>query len=101
MNRNDIVARLATEHSLTTACAGRFVDHIFDMIEDALIRDEVVRVYGFGVFRPKVRSPRTGRNPNTGEPIVIPAKRVVTFEVGDTFDGKLLATPLGLSEADA
>lgn len=101
MNRNDIVARLATEHSLTTACAGRFVDHIFDMIEDALIRDEVVRIYGFGVFRPKVRAARVARNPNTQEPIPVPAKRYVSFEVGDTFEGKLLAAEMPLIEAAA
>lgn len=92
MNRNDIVNRLATEHSLTTACAGRFVDHIFEMIEDALVKGEAVRIYGFGTFRPKVRAARVARNPKTMEPVHVPPRRIVKFEVGDTFEGKLQAS---------
>ena len=44
-----------------------------------LFRSEEVKISGFGNFQIRTKSPRPGRNPRTGEPIPIEARRVVTF----------------------
>ena len=46
---------------------------------------------GFGTFQMKVRAARTGRNPRTGDPIQIPATKVVTFKPAAALKGKLVA----------
>lgn len=55
------------------------VDAFFDLIAEKLVAGEDVKVSGFGNFQVRVKSTRPGRNPRTGEPVEIEARRVVTF----------------------
>lgn len=55
------------------------IDAIFDLITQQLVQGEEVKISGFGNFQIRTKSPRPGRNPRTGEPIPIEARRVVTF----------------------
>ena len=55
------------------------VDAVFDLITEKLVQGEEVKISGFGNFQIRTKSPRPGRNPRTGEPIPIEARRVVTF----------------------
>ena len=55
------------------------IDAIFDLITQKLVSGEEVKISGFGNFQIRTKSPRPGRNPRTGEPIPIEARRVVTF----------------------
>jgi integration host factor subunit alpha len=55
------------------------IDAIFELITDKLVQGEEVKISGFGNFQIRTKSPRPGRNPRTGEPIPIQARRVVTF----------------------
>ena len=55
------------------------IDAIFDLITQKLVQGEEVKISGFGNFQIRTKSPRPGRNPRTGEPIPIEARRVVTF----------------------
>ena len=55
------------------------IDAIFDLITQQLVLGEEVKISGFGNFQIRTKSPRPGRNPRTGEPIPIEARRVVTF----------------------
>ena len=55
------------------------VDAFFDVMVDALVQGEEVKISGFGNFQVRTRSARPGRNPRTGEPVPIEARRVVTF----------------------
>jgi integration host factor subunit alpha len=55
------------------------IDAIFDLITQKLVLGEEVKISGFGNFQIRTKSPRPGRNPRTGEPIPIEARRVVTF----------------------
>jgi integration host factor subunit alpha len=55
------------------------IDAIFDLITQNLVAGEEVKISGFGNFQIRTKSPRPGRNPRTGEPIPIQARRVVTF----------------------
>lgn len=55
------------------------VDAFFDLIGASLVAGDEVKLSGFGNFQMRVKAPRPGRNPRTGELIPIAARRVVTF----------------------
>ena len=59
--------------------AKELVDAFFDRIVQELAQGEDVKISGFGNFQLRAKSPRPGRNPRTGEPIAIEARRVITF----------------------
>lgn len=56
------------------------VEAMFDLIKDALQRDGHVKISGFGNFAVRKKKQRMGRNPQTGEPIPITARSVLTFK---------------------
>ena len=58
------------------------VNTIFDSMVDALKRGDRIEIRGFGSFQVKLREARDGRNPKTGSPVHIGAKRTPFFKVG-------------------
>ena len=56
-----------------------FVDAFFEVLANELAQGQSVKISGFGNFEVHTKSARPGRNPQTGEPVVIAARRVVTF----------------------
>lgn len=93
VTRIDFANRLRERFGLTTADAGKLVDVVFDEIREALINGEDVKFAGFGTFKILTKSARMGRNPKTGAPAVISARRVATFRPSNEFrkrvaDGK-------------
>ncbi len=61
------------------ADAYRFVGDFFDELSRRIAKEGEVRLRGFGVFRCLSKKPRAGRNPKTGEPAPVSARRVVSF----------------------
>lgn len=59
-----------------------FVDQFFEQIRNALASGEEVKLSGFGNFQLREKKARPGRNPKTGEPVAVSARRVVTFKAG-------------------
>jgi integration host factor subunit alpha len=59
--------------------ANDMVDHFFEEVAAALEAGDFAKLSGFGNFTLREKPPRPGRNPKTGEPIPILARRVVTF----------------------
>ena len=55
------------------------VDAFFDLVTNSLVDGTDVKISGFGNFQIRVKAPRPGRNPRTGEAVAIEARRVVTF----------------------
>jgi integration host factor subunit alpha len=55
------------------------IDAFFDLIAERLIAGQDVKISGFGNFQIRVKAPRPGRNPRTGESIPIESRRVATF----------------------
>jgi len=55
------------------------IDAFFDLVTDSLVEGTDVRISGFGNFQIRTKAARPGRNPRTGEPVAIEARRVVTF----------------------
>jgi integration host factor subunit alpha len=61
--------------------AADLVEGVVAIMKETLGRGEAVRVSGFGNFVPRDKAERTGRNPQSGAPLVIAGRRVLTFQV--------------------
>ena len=82
MNKNDLVQKLAERTGLSKMDAQKAVDGVFELITESLKNGEEVRVTGFGVFVVSSRAGGKGRNPQTGEEIVIKASKAARFRAG-------------------
>lgn len=56
-----------------------FIDAFFEIVSSELAKGESVKISGFGNFEVHTKTARPGRNPQTGEPVIIAARKVVTF----------------------
>ena len=82
MNKNDLIASVASSACLSKSDATRSIESLLDTITNALKRGEKVSIVGFGNFSVSERKATTGRNPRTGESIQIPASKRPKFTVG-------------------
>jgi integration host factor subunit beta len=82
MTKADLVEIVAAEADMTKKDVEQLVEIIFDSIVGTLNKGEKIELRGFGSFRVRERNARKGRNPKTGEPVEIPAKRVAYFKPG-------------------
>src|SRR5436190_3073229 len=82
MTKADLVNDVANAAELTKKDAERLVEIVFESIIDSLNSGEKIELRGFGSFRVRSRGARRGRNPKTGDPVDIPAKRVPYFKAG-------------------
>ena len=82
MTKADLVNDVANAAELTKKDAERLVEIVFESIIESLNQGEKIELRGFGSFRVRERGARRGRNPKTGDPVSIPAKRVPYFKAG-------------------
>ncbi|MFM6985644.1 MAG: integration host factor subunit beta [Hydrogenophaga sp.] len=83
MTRSDLVEALASRFiQLTHRDAEFAVKTILDAMGEALVKGHRIEIRGFGSFSVSRRSPRVGRNPRSGESVMIPEKRVPHFKPG-------------------
>ncbi|AMD00470.1 MULTISPECIES: HU family DNA-binding protein [Halomonas] len=82
MNKSELIEAIAASADIPKAAATRALDAMVDTVTDSLKSGETVSLVGFGTFSVKERAARTGRNPQTGEPIQISAAKVPTFKAG-------------------
>jgi len=82
MNKNDLVASVATSTGLSKSDTTKAVDGVFESITSTLKDGSEVRLVGFGTFSVSARAATTGRNPRTGEAIQIPASNQPKFKAG-------------------
>ena len=82
MNKAELIDAIALSADISKAAAGRALDATFDAIAETLKNGDQVSLVGFGTFQVKDRAARTGRNPQTGEPIQIKASRAPGFKAG-------------------
>jgi nucleoid DNA-binding protein len=68
------------------------VQEALDTIIELLASGERIELRNFGVFETRLRQPRQGRNPRTGESVNVPAKRVVVFKPGKTVANRVAAS---------
>lgn len=82
MNKQDLIAKIAKEADMSKASAAAAMESAIDGITKALKKGDSITFVGFGTFKTAQRKARTARNPQTGAPIKIKARRVVRFSAG-------------------
>jgi integration host factor subunit beta len=82
ITKAELVESVANAAELTKKDAERLVEIVLDSIVETLSKGEKIELRGFGSFRVRERGSRRGRNPKTGAPVNIPAKRVPYFKPG-------------------
>jgi DNA-binding protein HU-beta len=82
MNKADLVEAIAKQTNATKADSERMLDAFVDVITKNIKKKEGVKLVGFGTFAVSNRKARVGRNPQTGEEIRIPARKVPVFRPG-------------------
>ena len=82
MNKPELIAAVQEKTNSNKKDATASVNAVFKVIEEQLSKGNKVQIVGHGTYATADRGARTGRNPQTKEPIQIPAKRVPTFDPG-------------------
>lgn len=89
MNKAELIDAIAADAGLSKADAKRALDSFIAATTKALKKGDRVALVGFGSWSVAKRSARTGRNPQTGKEIKIPAKKVVKFKAGAELAGAI------------
>jgi integration host factor subunit beta len=82
MTKAELVDEIAQKADLTRKHSEVIVDAVFSSIVEALQGGDKIELRGFGSFRVRHRASRTGRNPKTGDSVLVPAKKVPYFKPG-------------------
>ena len=82
MRKPELAAAIAERADLSKDKAGQVLNVILDEISNSLSKGGDVTLIGFGTFTVRERAARTGKNPQTGEPLTIPASKNVAFKAG-------------------
>jgi DNA-binding protein HU-beta len=77
-----LIDKIAADADISKAAAGRVLDAFMDSVTEALKGGDEVALVGFGTFSVRERAARTGRNPQTGKELTIPAGKVPGFRAG-------------------
>ena len=82
MTKNELVRELAEDFELPRKTVSEMVESILDKMTEVLKSGDKVQLTPFGQFKIRDRAARIARNPQTGEPVNVPAKRVLKFIPG-------------------
>lgn len=85
MNKEELVQEISKKAKVTQKDAGEVLNALVDTIQKTVAKGKKVTLVGFGTFESRKRAARTGRNPQTGKAISIPAKTVPVFSAGKKF----------------
>ncbi len=91
LTKADMATGLFSAIGLNKKEARELVDLFFQELEASLAAGEQVKLSGFGNFDLRDKSERPGRNPKTGEKVLIPPRRVVTFRAGQKLRARVEA----------
>jgi len=80
LTKNEIVNSMYEQFDIPQKECTQITESIFDIIKEELENGNPVMVSGFGKWTVKAKRKRNGRNPKTGAPVVIAARKVVTFK---------------------
>lgn len=89
MNKAELVAKIAGDAGITKTQANAALDSFTLTVQKTLKSGDKVTLVGFGTFSVSKRAARTGRNPQTGAPLKIKAKKVARFKAGKELSAKI------------
>ena len=87
MTKKELLAKITKETELPQQAVSSVVESMIEQIRSLLSRGDGITLSGFGTFSTKNKTQREGRNPQTGESMIIPAHRVVKFTVSKKLKG--------------
>ena len=93
MTKKEIVRRISDQLNLSQQDVKRVVQETFDAVTEALAKEGRIELRNFGVFEVKERKARKARNPRTGEEVLVPSKKVVSFKPGKEMEQVVGADP--------
>jgi len=82
MTKNNMVSEIAKRMNMPQTEVKRIVQMTLDGITEVLVSEGRLELRNFGVYEVKVRKPRKARNPKTGEAVMVPSRKAVTFSAG-------------------
>lgn len=82
MNKAELVAAMAEKAELSKKDAEKALKAFTDVVAEELKKGEKIQLVGFGTFEVSERAARTGRNPQTGADMQIPASKAPKFKAG-------------------
>ena len=85
MNKEELVQEVAKKAKVTQKEAAEIINAFMDTVQKTVAKGKKVTLVGFGTFEARKRAARTGRNPQTGKAIDIPAKTAPVFSAGKKF----------------
>jgi DNA-binding protein HU-beta len=85
MNKGQLIEKVAEKTGLTKTQSEEFLDATLQIIQKSVAKGDEVKLVGFGTFSRLNRKSRNGRNPKTGQPVVIPGAKVPRFKPGKDF----------------
>ncbi|MDE6314230.1 MAG: HU family DNA-binding protein [Lachnospiraceae bacterium] len=91
MNKTELIAAIAEKTELSKKDAEKAVKAFTDVVVEELKKGEKIQLVGFGTFEVSERAERTGRNPQTGAEMKIPASKSPKFKAGKAFKDALNA----------
>ena len=89
MNKSELVSSMAKKAGTTQKQAQLLLEAFQDSLTEAMVTDGKLMLVGFGTFSVIEKSARIGRNPKTGDPVKIPAKKTIKLKVSDTLNEQL------------
>ncbi|MHB8879651.1 MAG: integration host factor subunit beta [Myxococcaceae bacterium] len=90
MTKSQLIERIARKaEKVPRREVEAIVNTVFDTMVDALQNEQRIEIRGFGSFAVKVRAPREGRNPKTGQKVEVPRRRAPYFTVGKELRDRL------------
>lgn len=89
LTKAHLVERLYKFDQFTKTECAQIVDTLFEILKEALEDGEDVLISGFGKFSVKDKKARVGRNPQTGDPITLSPRKVITFKCSGVLRGFL------------
>nr|UWG83446.1 MAG: DNA-binding protein [Bacteriophage sp.] len=90
MTKQDLVNTVAEQTGLNSYQVKEVIEHSLDAIRDKVAVGEMVTLRGFGTFQTKQRKAKPARNINTGETLLVPARKVVVFKPSKDFNADKL-----------
>lgn len=90
MNRSELIQALASKYDLSSGDAAESVKIVLEAIAESLENGDRVEIRGFGSFHIVDRPGRVGRNPKTGESVIIPDKKIPHFKPGKELKERVL-----------
>jgi DNA-binding protein HU-beta len=89
MNKGDLIKKIQSDAKITKGQASAALESVTSTIGGSLKKGERVTLIGFGTFNVVKRAARKGRNPQTGKPLNISARKVVKFKTGAALQKKV------------